>query len=353
MSTTRKFFIWSAVIFILLIIAFVLGPKTEDASFTMTMPEIEGSLDEVEQLLAARESQWDIRPDNEARIIWNDDTTLVTDYAIVYLHGFTASQEEGDPVHTEVAKAFGCNLFLSRLSMHGLVTDDQLVNLTANNYWESAKEALAYGKRLGKKVILMGTSTGGTQALQLAAAFPEDVAGLILLSPNIEINDPNAWLLNDPWGVQIARMVVGDKYISPKDTSEAHKQYWSTPYRIEAAAALQEMLENSMNEETFAHVNQPLLLMYYYKNEEEQDQVVRVDAMLDMFSSIATPEDKKVAVAIPDAGDHVIGSYIKSKDYESVIQNSESFLEEVMGINRVISSEGVEESELVPVSESL
>ena len=51
----------------------------------------------------------------------------------------------------------------------------------------------------------MGTSTGGTQALQLAAAYPNDVAALILMSPNIEINDPNAWILNNHWGLQLAQ----------------------------------------------------------------------------------------------------------------------------------------------------
>jgi pimeloyl-ACP methyl ester carboxylesterase len=58
---------------------------------------------------------------------------------------------------------------------------------------------LAIGRQLGNKVIIMGTSTGGTNALQLAAAYPNDVEALILLSPNIAINDPNAWLLNNPW----------------------------------------------------------------------------------------------------------------------------------------------------------
>jgi alpha-beta hydrolase superfamily lysophospholipase len=43
-------------------------------------------------------------------------------------------------------------------------------------------------KKLGKKVIIMSTSTGGTLSLQLAAAFPE-IAGLVMYSPNIEINN--------------------------------------------------------------------------------------------------------------------------------------------------------------------
>ena len=64
-----------------------------------------------------------------------------------------------------------------------------MINLTADKLWNSAKEAYAIGKQLGKKVIIMATSTGGTLALKLAAEYPE-IAGLILLSPNIAINDP-------------------------------------------------------------------------------------------------------------------------------------------------------------------
>ncbi|MEI9959446.1 MAG: alpha/beta hydrolase [Ferruginibacter sp.] len=108
---------------------------------------------------------------------------------------FSASQEEGNPVHRDIAKTFGCNLYLSRLAEHGIDTTEQLLNLTADNYWESAKQAFAIGKQLGNKVILMGTSTGGTQAIQLAAAYPNDIAGLILYSPNIAINDPKRMVI--------------------------------------------------------------------------------------------------------------------------------------------------------------
>ena len=136
---------------------------------------------------------------------------------MVYLHGFSASQEEGDPVHVEFARAFGCNLYLSRLAGHGIDTIDAMINLTAEELWNSAKEAYAIGKQLGKKVIILATSTGGTLALKLAAEYPE-ITGLILLSPNIAINDPNAWLLNNPWGLQIARLIKG-KYNTSDDTT--------------------------------------------------------------------------------------------------------------------------------------
>ena len=67
----------------------------------------------------------------------------------------------------------------------------------------------------------MATSTGGTLALKLAAEYP-DIAGLILLSPNIAINDANAWVFNNHWGLQVAKMVKG-KYNHARDTTAIYR----------------------------------------------------------------------------------------------------------------------------------
>ena len=162
-----------------------------------------------------------------------------------------------------------------------------MVNLTVDNLWNSAKEAYAIGKQLGKKVILLSTSTGSTLALKLAAEYP-DIAGLVMMSPNIAINDPNAWLLNNPWGLQIAHLVKG-KYNESEDTSAAYRQYWTYKYRMEAAVQLEELLESSMKASLFEKVKQPVLLLYYYKDEDHQDDVVKVSAMERMFSQLGTP----------------------------------------------------------------
>jgi pimeloyl-ACP methyl ester carboxylesterase len=335
MKKLRRILRWVGIVTVVLCIAYLLGPRPEPPKFDKTFPEVNFSSNELESFIAKGENEWRVKEDNEARIIWADSLKKEpTEYAIVYLHGFSASQEEGDPVHTTIAKTFGCNLYLSRLSMHGLDTSEQLLGLTADNYWESAKKALAIGKQLGKKVILMGTSTGGTQALQLAAAFPDAVNGLVLLSPNVAIKDPNAWLLNNPWGLQIARMVKGGDYVVAKDTRPIYKSYWNTPYRLEAVVELQEMLEASMKAATFQKITQPLLLMYFYKDENKQDEVVSVEAMRNMFEKVATPHTLKKEVALPKTGDHVIGSYIKSGDVQSVIDVSAEFLEEVMQLSK-------------------
>ncbi|HMU57993.1 MAG TPA: alpha/beta hydrolase, partial [Chitinophagaceae bacterium] len=231
-------------------------------------------------------------------------------------------------VHYEFARKFGCNLYLSRLDAHGIDTTEPLANFTAEGIWNSAKEAFVIGKQLGRKVILMSTSTGGTLALKLAAEFP-DIAGLILLSPNIAINDANAWLLNNHWGLQIAHLITG-KHRTVSDTTALYAQYWNNRYVTASLVQLEELLESTMKESTFRKVKQPALLLYYYKDEKHQDDIVKVSAMKRMFEQLSTPANLKRQVAVPGAGDHVIGSYVKSKDIETVNSECEKFATEVL-----------------------
>ena len=317
-------------------IIYLFGPHPEKPVYAVEMPAVPADAVQLERYIKDMESRRPVKPENEARIIWNNDSLKnKTEYAVVYLHGFSASQEEGDPVHQDFAKKFGCNLYLARLAEHGLDTAEALINLTADNYWESAKQALAIGKQLGEKVILMGTSTGGTQALQLAAAYPNDVAALLLMSPNIAINDPAAWILNNHWGLQLARLVKKGDYNIASDQRDIYKKHWYSKYRLEGTVALQEMLETSMNKETFAKVNQPLLLLYYFKDDAHQDNVVKVSAMKKMFEEVSTPIGLKKAVAIPNAGDHVMGSYIKSGDLEAVKKETSLFAVETLKMRPV------------------
>lgn len=324
-----KFLKWLGIILFLLIVVYFFGPKPSRPKYTAALPAIPSQPGAIIDYVKKEEQSHKLKPDNEARIIWfNDSSKAITDYSVVYIHGFSASQEEGDPVHINFAKKFGCNLFLNRLQGHGLDTSEALLSVTADNMWNSAKEAYAIGRQLGKKVILMATSTGATLALKLAGEYP-DIAGLILLSPNIAINDPNAWLLNNHWGLQIAHLVKG-KYNHATYSSDLYPKYWDTLYRMEAAVQLQELIETTMKESTFEKVKQPVLVLYYYKDEEHQDRVVKVSAMKRMFKQLGTPDSLKEMIAVPNAGDHVIGSYIKSKDIATVEKECEQFAVNVL-----------------------
>ena len=321
---------WIFILLLVFTVIYFLGPNPSTPVYTNSLPVVPAEASALEQYIAANEAQHKIKPQNEARIVWaNDSAKQKTAYAIVYLHGFSASQEEGAPVHKAIAKKFGCNLYLARLAEHGIDTTEAMQNLTAEKYWETVKQAYAIGKQLGNKVILMGTSTGGSNALQLAANFP-DVSALVLLSPNIEINDPNAWLANNPWGLQIARLVKKSDYHITSDQREIYKAHWYSKYRLEAIVNLQEYLETAMTNENFSKVKQPTLLLYYYKDEAHQDNVVKVSAMLQMFDKLGTVAEQKRKMAMPNTGDHVIGGYIKSNDYQGVETEITKFMIEVL-----------------------
>lgn len=322
------------IVIVLLVVVYFLGPKPPKPELNRDLPSASASISTMEDYLRKKEATFNIKPDNESRIFWaNDSLQERTDYCVLYLHGFSASWYEGYPSNVAFAKKFGCNLYAPRLHDHGLVTDDALLDMTPDKLWQSAKEALVVARSLGKKVIIMGTSTGGTLGLKLAADFPEYVDGLILYSPNIRINDNTVWILPKHWGLQIGRKVTGSKYrITNEDFDSKDCQYWNCKYRLEAVVYLQQLVEATMNKETFKNVVTPVFLGYYYKDEKHQDPTVRVDAMLTMFDQLGTASAEKVKKAFPEAGDHVIGCELTSGCVEEVMAETIRFGEEVQGL---------------------
>jgi esterase/lipase len=329
----NKRIIWWTFPFILIIGLYFLGPEPEKPELSKTFPVAPSSPEAIEQHVANRDAGHKIKPGNEGEIVWADSTRERTEFAVLYLHGFSASKAEGDPVHRDFARKFGCNLYLPRLADHGVDTTEALLLFTVDRVWESSKDALAIASQLGEKVIIVGTSTGSTLALKLAADFPDKVYALVNLSPNIAINDGAAFLLNDPWGLYIARAVLGDDYRTTSASPE-HAKYWNKKYRIEALTQLQELLEETMTDKTFRKITQPSLTLYYYKNEEEQDPEVKVSAMLEMHKALSTPEGMKEEHSVPNAGFHVIGSSLTSKDIKGVSQAMEKFAVDKLKMKR-------------------
>lgn len=314
----RRWLRISLILIATLLVVYLLGPKPADPVYNHGLPAVPVAGPALDDYIHAKEAKHHLKPDNEARIVWSDSLHRKTRYAVVYLHGFSASQEEGNPVHRNFATRFGCNLYLSRLDGHGIDTSDPLLHMTAAGLWKDAEEALSIGKALGDKVILMGTSTGGTLALQLAAAYPNDVYAMINMSPNIAINDNLAFLANNPWGLQLARAVSKGDFRRGSDKDTERAKYWYTDYRLEGVVQLESLLESTMTAETFEKVHQPVLNLYYYKDENHQDPTVKVEAILKMEEELGTLDSQKEAIPIPGAGVHVMGSALTSHDLPAV-----------------------------------
>ncbi len=267
-----------------------------------------------------------LKPNNDARIIWADTMQTVTDYCFVYLHGFSASPMESDPIPQELAKRFKSNLYLARLDQHGIDDKDAFLHLTPNSYIQSAKMALAQARILGRKIIIISCSTGSTLGLYLSAA-DSTVAGHIMLSPNIALADPSSFLLSGPWGLQLARWVMGSPYRKWTPENDSVRQYWTCSYRIEGLIAMKYLLDQTMQKEIFKKISHPVFMGYYYKNEKEQDETVSVKAMLSMFQDLSSDSDQKEKKSFPQAATHVIGSKWHYKAQTELYHAIESFLQ--------------------------
>ena len=319
----------------LIFVVFVSGPRVKftDLQKNTVMPI---DIEEVEQLVQERESHVkNMRPGNKAEIIWADTVGQKTPYSIVYIHGFSASHEEGMPVHETIAKQFGCNLYLSRLDGHGLVDTNAFENLTPQDLISSTEFAIEVGKALGDSVILMMCSTGSTSGIYLAAGDPE-IAAMLHYSPNIDIEGESDELLLWPWGRQMIKLVMGGLY-NRISYSEEQAKYWYGVYHVNGLLALKSMIQNTMTPEVFNEITQPTFMAYYYKNEQEKDPIVSVDRMLDFYNMIQTPDNQKRQIAFPN-GRHVMTSHaIPSPVTEELIAETSSFLQEIVGLQLVDS----------------
>jgi esterase/lipase len=319
-------------IILLLLIVYLVGPKPSKPVFEPPAITLPGSLPELEkQINDSEKAVKGLKPDNEARIVWADTTLKEkTKIVFIYLHGFSASQGEGEPVHRDLAKKYNANLYLARLAGHGIDRGDStMISLTADEYEASAEKALMIAEKLGDKVIVIGTSAGGALALFLASEHPE-IKAIVLYSPCVALYNKTAPVIDNHWGLLVLRMVQKGNFIRSEPENEAHAKYWTMKYRIEALVSFQNFLTHTMNPDVFKKVKCPVFLAYYYKNEEEQDKTASVPAMLDMFGKLGTPSELKRKMAFPEAGAHVIASCFRSKDWKGVERETDKFIEEII-----------------------
>lgn len=181
--------------------------------------------------LAAEEARFaDITPGVEKRIIWAGPPGQPTDEVVVYIHGFSATSEEIRPVPDLVAGDLGANLLYWRLAGHGRGSD-AMAEPVAGDWIEDMAQALAVADRLGDRVTVIATSTGGTVAA-VAAALPETRQAfdrLVLVSPNFRVAAPAARILTWP-AVRLWGPLIAGRERSFEPVNDAQARYWTTRY---------------------------------------------------------------------------------------------------------------------------
>ena len=98
---------------------------------------------------------------------------------------------------------------------------------------------------------------------------------------------------------------------------------------------LEELVEQTMNKETFQKIKQPVLTLCYFKNEEQQDPTVKVSSMWKMHDHLGTTDSLKSIINLPNVGAHVMGSSITSKDVKGVYKELEGFALTTLQLKRI------------------
>ena len=178
-----------------------------------------------------------------------------------------------------------------------------------------------------KKIIVIGTSMGGTIATILAASteLNEDVAGYVMVSPLYGVNNPAAPLLSLPLARYWIPLVAGEIRSFEPD-NESHGKYWTTSYPTVSALSMQAAIDHAvslnMNE-----VKAPALFIY-----SENDQVVDVDKIknvIENWGGITTVE-KRIMTSSDDPQSHVIAGDIRSPSQTR--ETSDLIIEWAMGL---------------------
>lgn len=286
------------------------GPRVAygpDEPAARTQPPADAAA--LDDWLAAQEAAWPgLRPAAAKGVVWYGEPGRRTPWAVVYLHGFTATRMETYPLAERVAQGLQANLFHTRLSGHGLPAE-ALRGVTAQDWLADAVEAVRIGRRIGQRVLVIGTSTGATLAAWLAlrpdaAGGPVDAH--VWMSPNFGPADARAeWILG-PWGWPLTLAITGGTVGQPHADARIN-EHWTRVYPAEALVPMMTLVQR-VRDGALQHVSAPVLVLA-----SPRDRTVDVRRIEQAFARLGSPSKKLEWV--DDASDeqqHVLAGDLRS-----------------------------------------
>lgn len=305
-----------------LLVAFLLGPRVSiDTEIKPVSLD-----DDLDSYLLSHEQQFSLTtPDVAKKIVWqNPATKEKTDLSIVYLHGYSATLMETHPLTENIAKKLEANVFYTRLNGHGL-SKEEFAKAAANGWLQDTVEAWEIGKAIGKRVIIIGTSTGATLATWLAMTqqVPE-LQALIFISPNFYPADRSARMLLWPWGTQLLEIITGNAYHAWEPLNEDQGIYWMTSPALSTSAHLMALVDH-VDSLDLSKLRKPALIFY-----SELDNVVSVSRIKEKYALIGSPIKTLVKVQNENnPSKHILAGYIVGNTTTAFIEKTTlSFLKE-------------------------
>jgi pimeloyl-ACP methyl ester carboxylesterase len=258
--------------------------------------------------------------------------------AILYIHGFGASRGEGEMVVDKLASDLKANVYYARLPGHALDGAAQAA-VTFDKYLHEMEEAFLHMHLLGKKIVVMGTSTGALIATYIAAKYPERIYALVLASPFWDFGDKTSRILNFPGGFKLASLVMGsDRDANWKTDPEKRKhpdyeKHWLVKQKFAALIGLNNLRRFVVTQKHIGQISMPVLTLVYYKDDQHKDTTIDLKKVRALFPHLGlssargvNPHNKLVEVA---DGNHVLLSEYVRTDKPFILAEIKAWLKAI------------------------
>ncbi len=256
--------------------------------------------------------------------------------AILYIHGFGATRAEGEYSVDILARKLRANVYYLRLPGHG-TTADAHAAATFEQYLTAAEDALLHMPLLGKKIVLIGTSTGALIATYLAARYSDRLHAVILASPLWDFANKATRLLNFPGGLALGQIVMGtERDAGWKSDPENRKhpdyeKHWLIKQKFSALVNLNNLRRFVVKPETFAAIKAPVLTLVHYKDEKHQDEAIDVAAVRKLMPQLGSSQaGKNRLIEIAD-GNHILLSEFVRTDKATILREMLNWLAGLRG----------------------
>ena len=227
------------------------------------------------------------------QIIWHSTSNKKTEYSIVFIHGSFATGFQQKATLIKIADKLNANLFISRLSGHG-VGYEETKGISANDFIKDTAEAIAVGNKIGDKVILMGFSAGS--GLAMLASQEEKlknmIHSLILIAPPTLTIRPIIVLASV--GLLFKRT---HEFNFPKFNGLSYEEwgpYWVNKFDSSLPRAFWKVLSSIKIRNDLAQV--PMLIFY-----DKRDRVVNFERVEKIFDKWSGPK-KIIDIKAVNAG---------------------------------------------------
>ena len=187
--------------------------------------DIDSLLDSQEKILRG------LRPGTEKKVLWAQGKGLKSITSIVFIHGFSASRVEIDPVVDLIAAEMSANVYFTRLRGHGQ-DGKALGETTYEQLLDDTIEAIKIGKSIGDEVVLIGCSTG-CSLIHIAMSQDQNIKAAIYISPNFGPKPIKGQALRIPGAKFLVPLVFGQEHSFVAKNDE-YATCWTTKYPTKA-----------------------------------------------------------------------------------------------------------------------